>query len=133
MVKGVSTSWDINSAHLNARHQRSVPCIDGFELWQTKHRRGVPRKSPLGEALRYIARFWDGLILFLSDSRIAMDNNTVERTIRPIALNQKSALFASHYTGAQNWGIITSLIVSTKLNKIEQLLLWKHTAEINLV
>ena len=84
MVKGVSTSWDINSAHLNAR-------------------------------------------------RIAMDNNTVDRTIRPIALNQKSALFASHYTGAQNWGIITSLIVSTKLNKIEQLLLWKHTAEISLV
>jgi len=82
-----------------------------------------------------------------------MDNNPVERTIRPIALNRKNALFAGHDTGAQNWGIIASLIEIAKLNKIEPqayltktlqaiinghrqsqielLLPWNHTAEIN--
>ena len=104
---------------LEARHLRSLPCIEAFELWLARQRHGVSGKSPLGEALRYIAKFWDGLTLFLSDGRVEMDNNAVERTIRPIALNRKNALFAGHDTGAHNWGIIASLIETAKLNKIE--------------
>lgn len=50
---------------------------------------------------------------------IERDNNTVERTIRPIALNRKNALFAGHDTGAQNWAMIASLIETCKLNAIE--------------
>lgn len=104
---------------LAVRRERSVPCIDSFELWLNEHQARVSGKSPLGEALRYIARFWKGLILFLNDGRIEMDNNAVERTIRPIALNRKNALFAGHDAGARNWGIIASLIETAKLNKIE--------------
>jgi transposase len=48
-----------------------------------------------------------------------LDNNAVERTIRPIALNRKNAPFAGHDAGAQNWGIIASLIETCKLNQIE--------------
>ncbi len=47
------------------------------------------------------------------------DNNTVERTIRPITLNRKNALFAGHEQGAQNWAILASIIETCKLNKIE--------------
>jgi hypothetical protein len=72
----------------------------------------------LGRPL-YIAKYWDGLILFLSDGRIEIDNNTVERAIRPIALNRKNALFAGHDAGAQNWTVIASLIETCKLNGIE--------------
>jgi hypothetical protein len=59
---------------------------------------------------RGIAKYWDGLCLFLTDGRIELDNNTVERTIRPIALNRKNALFAGNDAGAQNWAIIVSFI-----------------------
>jgi transposase len=47
------------------------------------------------------------------------DNNAVERTIRPIALNRKNALFAGHDTGAENWGVIASLIETCKLNGVD--------------
>ncbi len=67
-------------------------------------------KSSIGEALKYIAKYWDGLLLFLEDGRIELDSNAVERTIRPIALNRKNALFAGHDAGAQNWAMIASLI-----------------------
>ena len=50
---------------------------------------------------------------------IELDNNPVERTIRPIALNRKNALFAGHDTGAQNWAVIASLIETFKPNGIE--------------
>ena len=104
---------------LPVRQERSALRIKTFEEWLHKHRAMVSRKSPLGEALKYIAKFWDGLCLFLTDGRIEMDNNAVERTIRPIALNRKNALFAGHDAGAENWATITSLIEICKLNNIE--------------
>ncbi len=102
-----------------ARQARSKPVIDTIDLWLAQSRARVSSKSSTGEALKYIAKYWDGLILFLSDGRIAIDNNTVGRTIRPIALNRKNALFAGRDAGAQNWAVIASLIETCKLNGIE--------------
>ena len=47
-----------------------------------------------------------------------MDTNTVERSIRPIALNRKNALFAGSDEGGTNWAIIASLIETCKLNDV---------------
>jgi len=54
---------------------------------------------------------------------------TVERTIRPIALNRKNALFAGHDEGGTNWGRIASLIETCKLNSIEPFAYLKATLE----
>jgi hypothetical protein len=102
-----------------ARQERSEPIIDTLELWLAQSRVRVSAKSQTGEALKYIAKYWDGLILFLSDGRIEIDNNTVEHTIRPIALKRKNALFVGHDPGTQNWAVIASLIETCKLNGIE--------------
>ena len=47
-----------------------------------EHRACVSGKASLGEALKCIAKYWDGLIRFLGDGRIVLDNKTVQRTIR---------------------------------------------------
>jgi len=104
---------------LSARQDHSAPLVAGFEAWLTANRARVSSKAPLGVALKYIAKYWDGLNLFLTDGHIEMDNNAVERTIRPIALNRKNALFAGHDAGAANWGIIASLIETCKLNAVD--------------
>src|SRR5262249_22161479 len=70
-------------------------------------------------AIRYAFNRWDGLVHFLDDGRIELDTNAVERTMRPIALNRKNALFAGHDEGAHNWARIASLIETCKLNSIE--------------
>ena len=102
-----------------ARQERSKPIVDAFEVWLATNRARVSAKSPIGEALKYIAKYWDGLIVFLTDGRIELDSNAVERTIRPIALNRKNALFAGHDAGAQNWAMIASLIETCKLNGVD--------------
>ena len=102
-----------------ARQDRSKLIIEAFEVWLTANRARVSAKSPIGEALKYIAKYWDGLILFLTGGRIELDSNAVERTIRPIALNRKNALFAGHDAGAQNWAMIASLIETCKLNAVD--------------
>ena len=110
-------------ARLAARQSRSALLIAAFEAWLTASRARVSAKAPLGEALKYIAKYWDGLCLFLTDGRIEMDSNAVERTIRLIALNRKNALFAGNdaraASGAANWGVIASLIKTCKLNSVD--------------
>ena len=108
-----------SEARLAIRQGLSAPKIATFETWLIHHRARVSAKASLGEALKYIAKYWAGLCLFLTDGRIEMDNNTVERTIRPIALNRKNVLFAGHDAGAANWATIASLVETCKLNAVE--------------
>jgi transposase len=58
----------------------------------------------LCEAIRY------ALARFIDDGRIEIDSNVVERSIRPIALNPKNALFAGSDGGAAHWAVLASLI-----------------------
>lgn len=102
-----------------ARLERAKPLIDQMETWLRENRARVSAKSPIGETLSYIAKYWEGLTVFLGDGRVELDSNSVERTIRPIALNRKNALFAGHETGAQNWAILASLIETCKLNSVD--------------
>jgi hypothetical protein len=107
------------ATRLAIRQDRSALILARIDEWLRHHRARASAKSPLGEALAYIAKYRDGLGRFLTDGRIEIDNNTVERTIRPIALNRKNALFAGHDTGAENWAIIASLIETCKMNRID--------------
>jgi len=73
----------------------------------------------MAEAIRYTLSRWQGLCLFLDDGRVEIDNNVVERAIRPLALTRKNALFAGSDTGAEHWAVIASLIATCKLVDIE--------------
>jgi hypothetical protein len=107
------------AARLAARQERAAPILARLDAWLQHHRPRASAKSPLGEALAYIAKYRDGLGRFLTDGRVEIDNNAVERSIRPIALNRKNALFAGHDTGAENWAVIASLIETCKMNGID--------------
>lgn len=60
-----------------------------------------------------------GLTRFLGDGRLEADNNTVERTMRPIALGHRNHLFAGDDGGAETWAILASLLNTAKLNEID--------------
>jgi hypothetical protein len=65
-----------------------------------------------------VLNHWSALIRFLDDGRIELDSNTVERSMRPIALNRKNALFAGHDLGAENWAVLATLIETCKLHGV---------------
>ncbi len=75
-------------------------------------------KSKLADAIRYALSRWDGLSRFLDDGRVDLDTNIVERSIRPLALNRKNALFAGSDEGGDNWAVIATLIENCKLSGI---------------
>ncbi len=81
--------------------------------------KAVPGRSPMAETLRYALGHWDGLGRFLSDGHLELDTNTVERAMRPIALNRKNALFAGGDEGGEHWAILATLIECCKLAAVE--------------
>ena len=99
----------------DARDQRSRPIVDDLYRFLEARGRQVSAKAKLGEAISYALKRWDGLIRFLDDGRIDLDNNAVERAIRPLALNRKNALFAGSDEGGDNWAVIATLIENCKL------------------
>jgi transposase len=100
------------------RQARTRPLVEALKLWLEAQLRRLPGRAPLAEAIRYGLSHWDGLARFLDDGRIEIDTNVVERSIRPIALNRKNALFAGSDEGGANWAIIASLIETAKLNGV---------------
>ncbi len=103
------------------RQQNSRPLLDALEPWLRAKLALISQKSKLAEAIRYALSRWEGLTRFIDDGRIELDNNTVERSIRPIALNRKNALFAGSDGGAEHWATIASLIETCKLNDVDPL------------
>jgi transposase len=103
------------------RKQKSRPLVDTLEPWLRAKLGLISQKSKLAEAIRYALSRWEGLTHFIDDGRIEFDNNTVERSIRPIALNRKNALFVGSDGGAGRWATIASLIETCKLNEIDPL------------
>jgi transposase len=100
------------------RQKKSKPLITALKSWLEETLRQVPSSSPTAQAIRYGFNQWDGLLCFLDDGRIEIDSNTVERSMRPIALNRKNALFAGSDEGAENWAMLASLIETCKLHRI---------------
>jgi transposase len=101
-----------------ARQLRTKPLLDAMRLWLEQRRALLPRKSPLAEAIGYPLNQWEGLTRFVDDGRIEIDSNTVERSMRTIALNRKNALFAGHDLGAENWAVLASLIETCKWHDV---------------
>lgn len=100
------------------RDERSRILADDLKVYLDARLRQLSAKSKLAEAIRYAVSRWDGLVRFLDDGRIELDTNTVERAIRPLALNRKNALFAGSDEGGDNWAVIATLIENCKISGI---------------
>jgi len=100
------------------RQDRTRPLLADLEAWLRQKLALISQKIKLAEAIRYTQSPWVGLTRFVDDGRIEMDTNIVERSIRPIALNRKNALFAGSDGGGENWAILASLIETCKLSRV---------------
>ena len=101
------------------RQANSRPLIKAMEPWLETELRRIPNSGGLANAIRYALARWPALCRFLDDGRIELDNNPVERAIRPVALGRKNHLFAGSDGGAQRWAMVCSLIATAKLNNVE--------------
>jgi transposase len=102
-----------------ARQAEARPLIEAMKPWLEDQLCRVPPRGGLADAIRYALARWPALCRFLDDGRIELDNNPVERAIRPVALGRKNHLFAGSDGGGERWAMVSSLIATAKLNGIE--------------
>jgi hypothetical protein len=103
-------------ARQRVRQSRSLPLVTAMKAWLEMQFAQIPPRGGLADAIRYTLNRWDVLCCFLDDGRIELDNNTVERAIRPVTLGRKNHLFAGSDGGAERWATVCSLITTAKLN-----------------
>ncbi|MBP0496555.1 IS66 family transposase [Pararoseomonas indoligenes] len=106
-------------ARQHARAERLAAPLQAFQDWLDATLRRIPGRSGLAAAIRYALSRWDALTLILRDGRACIDNNPVERAIRPIALGRRNWTFAGSDDGAARAATLYSLIETAKLNGLD--------------
>lgn len=117
----LEASWRGGSPDGRLKHRDNYlrPILDALKPWLEAQLAKLSVGSTLAGAIRYTLARWPALCRVLDDGHIELDNNPVERAIRPIALGRKNHMFAGSDTGAQRWAVLASLIETAKLNTVE--------------
>jgi transposase len=104
---------------LSVRDARSRPIMQDLKTLLDDTLERVSAASKLAEHIRYAQGHWRGLNLFLDDGRIEVDNNMIERQMRPIGISRRNSLFAGNDGGAKSWAVLASLLQTAKLNNLD--------------
>ena len=111
---------------LAARQAESVPVLKALRAWLDQLLPKVVPSSPLGKALGYLDRHWQGLGVYCADGRLEIDNNRCENAIRPFVTGRKNWLFSDTVHGAQASANLYSLIETAKANGLEPYAYLRH-------
>ena len=110
---------DTPQARFQARQEQALPILADMRAWLNQSLTQVPPKTTLGKALYYLDHQWDKLIRYCEDGRLKIDNNPVERAIRPFVTGRKNWLFSDTVKGAKASANLYSLIETAKANGLE--------------
>lgn len=99
------------------RGERSRPIVRDILAWAGRLR--LTRESVLRKAVEYMTDRWAGLTRFLDDPRVPLDNNRLERALRPLALGRKNFLGSRSERGVVIASVLYSLIETAKLCEVD--------------
>jgi transposase len=104
---------------LAARQERSVPLLQRLEAYLREQKGLALPKSQFGKAINYALNQWEALLLYASDGRLEIDNNSSERTLRPCAIGRKNWMFFGSDRGGKTAAILMSILGGARRHGIE--------------
>jgi hypothetical protein len=102
------------------RREQAEPIVHGLFAWvdqQIQDPSLLPRE-PLSKALHYARKRADSLKVFLANPLVPLDTNHLERALRVIPMGRKNFLFCWSEVGAEQLGILQSLVVTCRLHEV---------------
>lgn len=106
-----------DSMRATLRNEKSRVIVGRIQSWALAQR-ALP-ESGLGKAISYMGGVWHGLVRFLDDPRIPIDNNAVERAMRGPVVGRKNHYGSRSRRGTEVAAVLYSLMESAKLCGIE--------------
>jgi len=110
-LKGLS-----DNERRSLRQQLAKPLWDKLRSWLELERRLVVDGGTTAGAIDYTLNHWNALTRHLDDGAVAIDNNHLERQIKPWAMGRRAWLFAGSLLAGQRAAIVMSLVQSARLN-----------------
>lgn len=105
---------------LEQRQQHSEPLVTEFFNWiyEQRQRTDLLPSNPFAKGLNYISERQTELKVFLSNPHVPMDTNHLERELRVIPMGRKNYLFCWTELGAEQLGMLQSLMVTCRMQGI---------------
>ena len=101
------------------RQEKAKLVFDDLEAWLNAQLPKISGKTPLASAIRYALTRMKRLRPYLKNGFLELDNNTAERSMRPIALGRKNYLFMGSEGGGKSAAIAYTLIETAKLSGVD--------------
>ncbi len=108
------------------RQEHSVPLLAAFKKWLDEQAGQVLPESLIGKAISYTRNQWEYLCRYVDDGRAPIDNNVLERDIRPFTTGRKSWLFSDTVAGAKASAVIYSLMLTCRACGVEPYAYLRH-------
>lgn len=101
------------------RIKKAIPILNKFKIWLEENLALKDPPNPIQKAIRYVLKRWQGLTEYTTHGHLKIDNNLIERQIRPLALGRKNYLFAGAHSGAEYAAMFYSFFATCQLNGID--------------
>jgi len=101
------------------RLKESEPLLQDLKRWLDKNLTLVLPQSPLGKAIQYCLNRWEGLMMYLKDGRLEIDNNLTEQRIKPFVIARKNFLFCASVEGAHALCMHFSFVETAKKHGLD--------------
>jgi transposase len=113
------TEQESEAARAERRDTKSRLVIDAIVAWFYRTLPTCLPESGLHKAIGYMVHMWPGLVLFLDDPKIPLDNNGTERAARGPVVGRKNHYGSHSLRGTEVGATLYSLVESAKLNELE--------------
>ncbi|TWU08358.1 Transposase IS66 family protein [Stieleria varia] len=108
--------WD---ARLAFRQEHALPVWALLRSYLENEMSKVSTKEKIGEAKGYLLNQWDGLVKYLEDGRIPIDNNECEQLMKQVALGRKNWLFIGSVAAGYRTADLMTLCSSAIRNDLD--------------
>jgi len=109
------------------RQKESAPIVEQLKQWAMEQQ-ALPQSS-LRKAITYMQNLWPGLIRFVQDGRLPIDNNAMERDLRGVVVGRKNHYGSRSERGTQVAAVLYSLIETAKHHGLSEADYLRQAAE----
>ena len=110
------------------RLRESTIILDAIRQWLDSAPPGaVLPKSDFAEALRDLRNHWTALNVYVGDGRIPIDNNSVERLMKQVAMGRKAWLFVCSVAGGEQSAKMMTLVSSARRHDLD---VWVYVKDV---